>query len=135
MERSESEPAWDASDATDADRREAWEPLRTIQGQPLLGGEGRVRVRTQSAHGILLEVVFPAGVSSPMHQHEHDGHLYLLSGHLAGTLDGQEVALLPGATLLHPAGVAHEVVALAESRWLEFKAPPSAPWKASDDPV
>jgi quercetin dioxygenase-like cupin family protein len=72
--------------------------------------------------------VFPAGVASPVHQHDHDSHLYLLSGHLGGTLDGCEVELFPGETLLHRAGVTHSVVALADSRWLEFKAPPSTPW-------
>lgn len=119
-------PPEPTSDAASAD---AWEPLRTINGLPLLGGEGRVRVRTRSAHGILLEVVYLAGVASPVHQHDHDSHLYLLAGHLAGTLDGQAIDLLPGETLLHPAEVAHSVVALADSRWLEFKAPPSTPWK------
>jgi quercetin dioxygenase-like cupin family protein len=107
---------------------EGWEPLQAINGLPLIGGEGRVRVRTRSTHGILLEVLYPAGVSTPMHQHDHDSHLYLLSGHLAGTLAGREIELLPGDALLHPAGVAHSVVALADSCWLEFKAPPSTPW-------
>ena len=107
---------------------EGWEPLRAINGLPLSGGEGRVGIRSRSAHGILLDVVFPAGVASPVHQHDHDSHLCLLSGHLGGTLDGHEVELLPGETLLQQAGVAHSLVALADSRWLEFKAPPSTPW-------
>jgi quercetin dioxygenase-like cupin family protein len=110
---------------------EGWEPLQAIGGLPLIGGEGMVRVRTRSTHGILLEVVYPAGVSTPMHQHDHDSHLYLLSGHLAGTLDGRAIELLPGETLLHLAGVAHSVAALADSRWLEFKAPPGTPWTES----
>ncbi len=115
--------------ATDVASAAPWEPVRTIDGQPLLGGEGRIRVRRRSAHGMLLEVVYPAGVASRVHQHDHDSHLDLLTGHRGGTLDGTSVDLLPGDTLLHPVGVAHSVVALAESRWLEFKAPPSEPWK------
>lgn len=107
---------------------DGWEPLRAINGLPLSGGEGRVCVRTRSAHGILLEIVYPAGVASPVHQHDHDSHLYLLAGRLGGTLEGRAVDLRPGEALLHGAGVAHSVVALADSRWLEFKAPPSTPW-------
>lgn len=115
--------------ATDAARAATWEPVRTIDGQPLLGGEGQIRVRSRSVHGILLEVLYPAGVASPIHKHDHESHLYLLTGHLGGTVDGASVDLLPGDAVFHPAGVAHSVVALVDSHWLEFKAPPGEPWK------
>jgi quercetin dioxygenase-like cupin family protein len=70
---------------------------------------------------LLLEVIYPAGVSSPEHTHGHDSFIYLLSGNLISTVNGQPVTLEPGDTHLHAAGVRHSVVALTDSHWLEFK--------------
>jgi quercetin dioxygenase-like cupin family protein len=105
-----------------------WRSLTSVEGQPLLGGSGRSRLRLRGEEGLLLEVVYPAGVSSPEHTHEHDSYLYLLRGHLAGTLDGNVVELHPGQTLLQPALVSHSVSAVSDSHWLEFKAPPQIVW-------
>ena len=52
----------------------------------------------------------------------HDSYIYLLSGHLVGTVGDDDTDLLPGDTLLHPAGVPHTVQAVGDSYWLEFKA-------------
>jgi quercetin dioxygenase-like cupin family protein len=105
-----------------------WKELTLVEGRPLLGGSGRARVRLHGTEGLLLEVTYPAGVSSPEHSHRHDSYLYLLSGHLAGTLDGKPIELRPGETLLHPSGVPHSIEAVTDSRWLEFKAPPQIVW-------
>ncbi|MFD9893274.1 cupin domain-containing protein [Amycolatopsis sp. NPDC059027] len=100
-----------------------WAPLTHVEGLELLGGHGRVRVPLRTDHGVLLEIEYPAGVGSPVHAHEHDSFVHLLSGRLTGTLSGHTVQLLPGESLLHPRGVPHSVEAVADSRWLEFKAP------------
>ncbi|MFB9905855.1 cupin domain-containing protein [Allokutzneria oryzae] len=104
-----------------------WTPLRAVEGQAMIGGEGRYRVRGRSEHGVLLEITYPAGVASPVHVHDHDSHVYLMRGHVVGTLDGEPVELRAGEVVVHPRGVPHSVEAVAESTWLEFKSPPTIP--------
>ncbi|GAA4029637.1 cupin domain-containing protein [Allokutzneria multivorans] len=104
-----------------------WKPLRVVEGLPLLGGEGRYRVRSRSEHGVLLEITYPAGVASPVHSHDHDSHVHLMSGHVTGTLGGEAVELRAGEVVVHPRGVPHSVVAVTGSTWLEFKSPPTIP--------
>jgi len=105
-----------------------WRQLTSVEGRPLSGGSGRSRLRLRGEEGLLLEVIFPAGVGSPEHSHQHDSYIYLLSGHLTGTLNGEPVELQPGQTLLHPAREQHSVVAVTDSHWLEFKSPPQIVW-------
>lgn len=102
-----------------------WRPLTSVEGLALLGGAGRVRTPLRTERGLLLEIEYPAGVRSPVHTHDHDSFIYLLSGHLRGTIDGRPAELVEGHTLLHPRGVPHSVAAVTDSRWLEFKAPPT----------
>ncbi|NIH80059.1 cupin domain-containing protein [Amycolatopsis viridis] len=98
--------------------------LTSVEGLPLIGGSGRFRVLQNTPRGLLLELEYPAGVSSPEHTHDHDSFVYVLSGELTGTVDGVPARLGPGDTVLHPRGVRHTVSAITDSRWLEFKAPP-----------
>lgn len=109
-----------------------WLPLTHVNGQPLVG-EGKFKERMRTDQGLLLEIVYPAGVASPLHDHPHDSFIYLISGHLRGTLGGNPAELHPGGTLVHPAGVEHSVEAVADSHWLEFKAPPTS-WAQGPDP-
>lgn len=90
-------------------------------GAPLTGAEARIL--EPGARGALLEVRFRAGVSTAEHHHDHDSYLYLMTGHMAGMVDGVRVELRPGASLLHPARVEHSVAAVVDSRWLAFKSP------------
>ncbi|ASR39260.1 cupin [Prauserella marina] len=100
-----------------------WTPLTHVEGKALLGGQGRVRLLTAAENGVLLEIEYPEGVASPVHQHDHDSVVYLLSGALEGTVSGEHVELHSGQALLHPAHVPHSVAAVTGSRWLEFKSP------------
>lgn len=100
-----------------------WRPLASIGGPSLVDAGGEARILERGAHGVLLEVRFRAGVATEEHRHEHDSYLYLVSGHVASTVDGQLVELRPGASLQHPARVMHSVKAMVDSRWLEFKSP------------
>jgi quercetin dioxygenase-like cupin family protein len=100
-----------------------WRALAGVEGASLVHGGGEARILEQGAHGVLLEVRFRAGVATEEHRHEHDSYLYLVSGHIASTVDGERVELRPGASLQHPARVMHSVTAVADSRWLEFKSP------------
>ncbi|MDI5982075.1 cupin domain-containing protein [Amycolatopsis magusensis] len=104
-----------------------WRTLSTVEGQPLLGGTGTFRTRETVDSGLLYEIRYPAGVGSPEHRHDHDSTIYLLSGELRGTIDGREVRLAPGETVVHPRDVPHTVEAVVDSHWLEFKSP--LPWR------
>ncbi|MDQ0382096.1 cupin domain-containing protein [Amycolatopsis thermophila] len=97
--------------------------LTHVEGLELTGGPGRFRVLRESPRGLLLEICYPAGVASPEHSHDHDSFVYVLSGELTGTIDGEPVRLGPGDTAVHPRGVPHTVAAVTDGRWLEFKAP------------
>ncbi|MDQ7808158.1 cupin domain-containing protein [Amycolatopsis sp. A133] len=102
---------------------QVWQPLRTVEGLPLHGGEGRFRQLERAASGLAYLIHYPAGVASPTHAHDHDSIVYVLSGRLRGAVDGVEAVLEPGDSALHPRGVAHHVEALTDSMWVEFKSP------------
>ncbi|MEU4517997.1 cupin domain-containing protein [Amycolatopsis sp. NPDC024027] len=102
---------------------QVWHQLVTVEGLPLLGGEGRFRLLEQAASGLAYLIHYPAGVSSPTHAHDHDSIVYVLSGRLRGAVDGVEAVLEPGDSVLHPRGLSHHVEALADSMWVEFKSP------------
>jgi quercetin dioxygenase-like cupin family protein len=100
-----------------------WRALASVAGGSLVNRGGEARILEQGTHGVLLEVRFRAGVATEEHRHEHDSYLYLVSGHIVSTVDGERVELRPGASLQHPARVMHSVTAVLDSRWLEFKSP------------
>ena len=100
-----------------------WRPLTAVEGLELLGGAGRFRLVERAPSGLAYLIHYPAGVSSPVHRHDHDSIVYLLSGQLRGTLDGVPVELRQGESVLHPLGVVHSVEAVEDSTWIEFKSP------------
>ncbi len=100
-----------------------WTAMSTVEGLPLIGGQGRFRSLARAEGGLAYEIFYPAGVASPVHSHDHDSIVYLLSGSLLGTLDGRDVALSAGESIVHPRGVPHSVEAIVDSRWVEFKTP------------
>jgi quercetin dioxygenase-like cupin family protein len=111
--------------ATDAE----WRDFSNVEGLPLAGGIGRARALESGAEGILFEIRYDAGTRSPEHAHTHDSYIYLLEGHLTGTIAGTPVELQAGQTTFHPTGVLHTVEAVEDSKWLEFKAPPQPGWR------
>ncbi|MGW5719669.1 cupin domain-containing protein [Amycolatopsis sp. NPDC003865] len=100
-----------------------WRPLRTVEGLPLHGGEGRFRLLETASSGLAYLIHYPAGVASPTHAHDHDSIVYVLSGRLRGAVEGVEAVLEPGDSVVHPRGVEHYVEALTDSMWVEFKSP------------
>ena len=70
-----------------------WQPLRTVEGLPLNGGEGRFRLLETASSGLAYLIHYPAGVASPPHAHDHDSIVYVLSGRLRGAVDGVEAEL------------------------------------------
>ncbi|KFU78970.1 Cupin domain-containing protein [Amycolatopsis lurida] len=100
-----------------------WTPMSTVEGLPLIGGQGRFRTLATAEGGLAYEISYPAGVASPVHSHDHDSIVYLVSGSLRGTLDSRDVTLEAGGTIVHPRGVPHSVEAIVDSQWIEFKTP------------
>ncbi|QRP46550.1 cupin domain-containing protein [Amycolatopsis sp. FDAARGOS 1241] len=101
----------------------SWQEVSTVEGRVLVGGTASVRERERAAHGLVYEIRYPAGVGSPLHSHDHDSIIYVLEGRLAGEVDGVRGEFGPGDTVVHPRGVPHQVTAIVDSRWLEFKTP------------
>lgn len=102
---------------------QVWQPLVTVEGLPLTGGEGRFRLLETAESGLAYLIHYPAGVASPPHAHDHDSIVYVLTGRVRGAVDGVESVLEPGDTVVHPRGVTHHVEALTDSMWVEFKSP------------
>ncbi|MEU7788431.1 cupin domain-containing protein [Amycolatopsis sp. NPDC049159] len=102
---------------------QVWQPLRTVEGLPITGGEGRFRLLETAPGGLAYLIHYPAGVASPPHAHDHDSIVYVLSGRLRGEVDGVESELEPGDSAVHPRGVVHHVEALTDAMWVEFKSP------------
>jgi quercetin dioxygenase-like cupin family protein len=97
--------------------------VNTLEGKPIRGGELLVKPLVQGREMILLEIHYPAGVSTPLHSHTHESVIYVLRGKLKGTIEEQEFVLSPGDVCRHPRGVMHAVEALEDSVILECKSP------------
>ncbi len=101
-----------------------WTDLASIEGRLHSGESARSRLRLHGEESPLLEGFYPAGVSSPEHSRPNDGYVDLLRGDLTGTLNREPIELPPGQTPLHPVRTRHSAMAVADSHWLEFHAPP-----------
>jgi quercetin dioxygenase-like cupin family protein len=77
---------------------------------------------------LLVELQARRGTVTPAHRHGHDSYLYVVSGRLRSTMDGDAHALGPGDAVLHPAGAEHAVEALEDAVWVEVKTPAEEPW-------
>jgi quercetin dioxygenase-like cupin family protein len=98
--------------------------VSTLEGKPVYGGELLVKVRLKGEQMIMLEIFYAAGVGTPLHFHDHESVIYLVSGKLKGTMDGKQVIMQPGDVCRHPKGVLHGVEALEDSVIVECKSPP-----------
>ncbi len=79
-----------------------WRALTAVEGLPLLGGQGRMRLLEQAPSGLAYLIHYPAGVASPPHAHDHDSIVYVLSGRLRGAVGGVSAELGPGDSILYP---------------------------------
>jgi quercetin dioxygenase-like cupin family protein len=95
--------------------------LTTIQGLPFVGNV-TMKVMMAGENMNMLEISYPAGSSSP--PHEHESVAYVISGKIKGTIEGDSVILGPGDACRHPEGVEHSVAAIKDAVSLEIKSPP-----------
>jgi quercetin dioxygenase-like cupin family protein len=79
---------------------------------------------------VLVEMSAPAGFVAPSHAHEHESLVYVLSGRMRATVEGETHELGPGDCVVHAVEARHLIEAIVETRWIEVKAPPSATWPA-----
>jgi quercetin dioxygenase-like cupin family protein len=98
--------------------------VSTLEGKPVYGGELLVKLRQRGEQMIMLEIFYAAGVGTPLHCHDHESVIYLVSGKLKGTIDGKEIIMSPGDVCRHPKGVLHGVEAIEDSVIVECKSPP-----------
>jgi quercetin dioxygenase-like cupin family protein len=88
----------------------------------------RVRELLWGDNAVLVEMIAPAGFEAQPHAHDHESFVYVISGRIRATVRDETRELGPGDAVLHPTGVAHQIKALVDTRWIEVKAPPSATW-------
>jgi quercetin dioxygenase-like cupin family protein len=97
--------------------------VSTLEGKQVYGGELLVKPVIQGEEMTLLEIFYAAGVGTPLHSHTHESIVYVVSGKLQGTMNGEVSILQPGDICRHPKGVLHGVEALEDSVILECKSP------------
>jgi quercetin dioxygenase-like cupin family protein len=89
-----------------------------------------VRELLWGENAVLVEMSAPAGFAAPLHAHEHESFVYVLSGRVRATVGDETRELGPGDGVLHGIGVHHSIEAMVDTRWIEVKTPPSATWPA-----
>ena len=94
-----------------------------LEGKQVYGGELLVKPLIQGEEMTLMEIFYAVGVGTPLHSHTHESIVYVVSGKLKGTMNGEVSILQPGDICRHPKGVLHGVEALEDSVILECKSP------------
>lgn len=101
--------------------------MHRLEGHPLRAA-AVIRELLWGDKAVLVEMSAPAGFAAPSHAHDHESLVYLLSGRIRASVEGETRELAPGDAVLHATRVPHRIEALGDARWIEIKAPPSATW-------
>ncbi len=93
--------------------------------QPLkdLGGGVTRRVLAHNPEMLAAEVAFETGAAGSVHTHPHTQISYVLSGRFRYTIDGRDVDLGPGDSVVVPSGLPHGTVCLAQGALLDVFTP------------
>ena len=106
----------------------AWRDVpedRLIQG---------IRRRVVTGEQVMLGLLhFPKGATVPAHRHVNEQISHVLSGALRFILDGTEVVVRAGETLVIPSNVEHEVHALEETEDIDAFSPIRTDWLDGSD--
>lgn len=89
--------------------------VHSLAGNHVAGVATRARGATQIE---MWTGRMEAGASTPPHSHDTEEVVHFLAGTGWATLDGREIAYRPGATLILPPGVVHQIVAETESTFV-----------------
>lgn len=98
-----------------------------------LGGGVRRRIRSYDEQVMAVEVAFDKGGIGQPHTHPHKQITYCLVGEFRFNVDGEEVMLHTGDTLIFPEGALHGCVALTDGMLLEVFIPAREDLLAADD--
>lgn len=96
--------------------------VTSVEGLPVTGS-ARVKPLLQGDEMTIMQMVYAEGASSPMHSHDHESLLYVISGKVQAIVGDETFTLQPGDVCRHPIGVPHNVQALEQSTFLEVKSP------------
>lgn len=97
--------------------------VTAIEGQQTYGGKLLARPMIQGTTMTFLEITYEAGVGAPLHVHDHESMIYVVSGKVKTIVGNDEYVLGPGDVCCHPARVPHTVQAIEASVMVEVKSP------------
>ena len=102
--------------------------ITEVEGRPL-GTPVLLRNLMATPTMVLVETTFAKGQASQPHMHpDHDSIVYVVSGRVKATIDGQEYVGGPGDCWYNAPGVIHHLEALEDSVSVEIKSPPIRAW-------
>ena len=112
--------------------REELHTTRETRPWKELGGGVRRRIRSFDKALMAVEVAFDKGSVGEPHTHPHRQITYCLVGEFRFNVEGEEVLLNTGDTLIFPENAAHGCVALTEGILLDVFTPPREDFLAVD---
>jgi len=102
--------------------------ITEVEGRSL-GSSVELRTLAVTPSMVFVECRFTKGQASQPHNHpDHDSIVYVVSGKVKVTINGQEVIAGPGDTWYNEPGVVHHIEALEDSVSVEVKSPPVKAW-------
>ncbi|HEV7266871.1 MAG TPA: cupin domain-containing protein [Falsiroseomonas sp.] len=102
--------------------------MTAVEGRPL-GGEVQLRTLMATPRMLFVETTFAAGQASQPHVHaDHESIVYVVSGKVRVTIEGEEFIAGPGDAWYNAPGVEHHIEALEPTVSVEVKSPPIRAW-------
>jgi quercetin dioxygenase-like cupin family protein len=102
--------------------------ITEVEGRPL-GSSVELRTLAATPAMVFVECRFTKGQASQPHQHpDHDSIVYVVSGKVKVTIDGEVFVAGPGDAWHNEPGVVHHIEALEDSVSVEVKSPPVKAW-------
>lgn len=98
-----------------------------------LGGGIRRRIRSYDKTLMAMEVAYDKGGIGAPHTHPHQQLTYCLVGEFRFNVDGEEILISDGDTLIFQEGALHGCVALTDGMLLDVFTPAREDLLASDD--
>ena len=102
-----------------------------IPEERLIGG---IRRRIVTGESVMLgRLTFPQGVIVPVHRHPNEQITHVLSGSMRFNVEGKEVIVHAGETLLIPSNAEHSAEALEETDEIDAFSPIRSDWLDGSD--
>ena len=96
--------------------------INTVEGKAT-HGDIQLKVMMAGDAMTVLEIRYMPGAGTPLHVHQHESMVYVMSGRVAMIVGKDHYELGPGDTCRHPQGVPHSVEGIEESVVIEIKSP------------